>query len=478
MEADLNKVNLSQVISQLSEQKGVARSSLVEAIEQATLAAARRAFGSDRKLEARYNEDTGVVDVFQIFRVVEVVTRPRQEIRLEEARARGLVADLDDELLFPIFYRTEDAEKAAVQDRQFGDLLGLTQVHENFGRIAAQTAKQALYVRVRAAERENIYRMYKDREGELVSGTVRRLERGNLYVELEHAEALLPWREQVPRESYRVGDQLLAYVLRVEGDAKGAQIVLSRTHKGLVEKLFARHVPEIQAGIVRIEASAREAGERSKIAVSSSDENVDPVGVCVGPRGARVQSVGRELRGEKIDVLPFDSDPAHLASNALSPAQVSRILLDPEGQHMALVVPDGTRAAALGKKGQNVRLAAELTGWKLEVHTESEIKERETRERAAMAALPEVGEQGAEALFRLGWRTMADLAASPPEELAAIPEFGGLEIAQRISLLARQAVESERQKAAGQKGAQGSGEMRGNKKPPRTATPKSPRQAA
>jgi N utilization substance protein A len=438
--------NLNMVIDQVGKDKNIDRKVLVQTLEQAILTAAKKAFGQHREMEATFNEDTGGVDLFLIVNVVENVATPGREISLEAARTHGLEAEIGDELLFQIFYRPEDAEKAEEQDEKFGDLLDLKNAHKHFGRIAAQTAKQVIYQRVREAERENIYNEYKDRKGELITGIVRRFERGNIIVDLGRAEAILPVREQVPRESYRAGDRIVAYVVDIDKAARGPQIILSRTHKGLLEKLFEMEVPEIYEKIVRIESSAREPGARAKIAVSSRDRDVDPVGACVGMKGSRVQAVVQELRGEKIDIVPYDDDPARFVCNAIAPAEVSRVIIDAENHRMELIVPDDKLSLAIGKKGQNVRLASQLTGWKIDIHSESKIRELEAHAKAAMASLRSVGEDMAETLFKLGWRSVPDLAEALAEELTAVPGMGGGENARKIIAEARSWIDSERKR--------------------------------
>src|SRR5262249_4782771 len=420
--------NLNMVIDQVGKDKNIDRKILVGTLEQAILTAAKKSFGQHREMEAQYNEETGAVDLFLIVNVVEHASQPGREISLDDARKHGLEA----ELLSQIFYRPEDQEKTEEQDEKFGDLLDLRNAHKQFGRIAAQTAKQVIYQRVREAERENVYNEYKDRKGELITGIVRRFERGNIIVDLGRAEAILPVREQVPRESYRAGDRIVAYVLDIDKAARGPQIVLSRTHKGLLEKLFEMEVPEIYEKIVRIESSAREPGARAKIAVSSRDRDVDPVGACVGMKGSRVQAVVQELRGEKIDIVPYDDDPARFVCNAIAPAEVSRVIIDAENHRMELIVPDDKLSLAIGKKGQNVRLASQLNGWKIDPPPESRIRELEAHGRAAMPSLSGGGHDQAETLFKLGWRSVPDLAEAVPEELAGVPGLGGLEAARRI----------------------------------------------
>lgn len=442
--------NLNMVLDQVGRDKNIDRNVLIQALEQAILTAAKKTFGAIREMEAQYNQDTGAVDLFLIVNVVEEeedeIVLPGREITLEQARAHGLEADLGDELLFQIFYRAEDADRASEQDDKFGDLINLKNAHKKFGRIAAQTAKQVIYQRVREAERDNIFNEYKDRKGELITGIVRRFERGNLVVDLGRAEAVLPVREQVPRESYRVGDSIKAYVLDIDRNARGPQIILSRSHKGLLEKLFEQEVPEIYEKIVRIESSAREPGARAKIAVSSRDRDVDPVGACVGMKGSRVQAVVQELRGEKIDIVPYDDDPARFVCNAIAPAEVSRVIIDAEGHRMELIVPDDKLSLAIGKKGQNVRLASQLTGWRIDIHSESKIQELERRAKEQLAAVDGMSRDLAETLFRLGWRSVAELARAAAVELAAVPGAGGIEGGQAIIDGARRFLEDEKRR--------------------------------
>jgi transcription termination/antitermination protein NusA len=440
--------NLIMVLDQVGRDKNIDRGVLLQALEQAILTAAKKTFGLNREMEAQFNEDTGGVDLFLIVNVVEEDALPGREITASGAHEHGLEAELGDELLFQIFYRAEDAERAAEQDEKFGDLIDLKNAHKKFGRIAAQTAKQVIYQRVREAERDNVYNEYKDRKGELITGIVRRFERGNLIVDLGRAEAILPTREQVPRESYRAGDSIKAYVLDIDRNARGPQIILSRTHKGLLEKLFEQEVPEIYEKIVRIESSAREPGARAKIAVSSRDRDVDPVGACVGMKGSRVQAVVQELRGEKIDIVPYDEDPARFVCNAIAPAEVSRVIIDAEGHRMELIVPDDKLSLAIGKKGQNVRLASQLSGWRIDIHSESKIQELERRAKDQIGAIEGVSWDTAEMLFRMGWRSVAEIARANPGELAQVQGVGGTAAAEALVDGARTFLEGEKRRAA------------------------------
>jgi transcription termination/antitermination protein NusA len=443
---------LGLVLDQVSKDKNIDRHVLVETLEQAILTAAKKAFGMQREMEAKFNEETGRVDLFQIIVIAEQVTEENKgkEISLDDANRFNLNAEVGDELLFQIFYDEKDQAKAEEQDAKYGALLQLNRAWKGFGRIAAQTAKQVILQRVREAERENVFNQYKERKGELISGIVRRFERGNIVVDLGGAEAVLLVRDQVPRESYRAGDRIVAYVVDIDKTARGPQIILSRTHKGLLEKLFEMEVPEIYEKIVRIEASAREAGARSKIAVSSRDRDVDPVGACVGMKGSRVQAVVQELRGEKIDIVPYDADPARFVCNAIAPAEVARVIIDAGSHTMELIVPDEKLSLAIGKKGQNVRLASQLTGWRIDIHSESKVREMEARARQSMAAIKGGDDGGGlptatiEALFHAGFRSAREVAAAKADELAAIAAVGGTAGAQALIVAAAQAAEIER----------------------------------
>ena len=436
----MDEVNLNTVIDQVCREKNISRSVLTETVEQAVLAAAKKVF-EEREIEATFDLETGSVKLHQVLYVVADVENEMREISLDQAQRSGLEAEEGDELLFPLFYLESDRKRAEDQSKDYPEIEALRFNGHGFGRIAAQTAKQVIIQRVREAERENVYDQYKEKKGELMTGIVRRFERGSIIVEVDNgrAEAILPVREQVPRESLRPGDRIVAYVKDVDKSARGPQIVLSRTHRGLVEKLFEHEVPEIYEGIVRIEACAREPGARSKIAVSSRDRDVDPVGACVGMRGSRVQAVVQELRGEKIDIVPFNDDPARFVCNAIQPAMVSRVLIDAERHTMELIVPDDKLSLAIGKKGQNVRLASRLTGWRIDIHSESKIREVERRSLCEIAAIPGVGDELAETLFSMGWRGLRDLAVADSEELSQVPGVTSTEQAEQIIEVANDA---------------------------------------
>lgn len=417
-------VNLNLVLDQVAKDKGIEKSVLIATLEDAMKTAAKKHFGQDRNLEAKYDPEKGVVELFQAITVVEQVTDPIQavnQLTLKEARRKGMEVEAGDELVFQVFYRDEDAAEAKAQDDQYGDILKLRTFRHGFGRIAAQTAKQVILSRTRDAERENVYNEYKDRKNEIVTGIARRFERGNVIVDLGRAEAVLPVREQVPRETYRPGDRVQAYVLDVLRESKGPQIILSRGSVALLTKLFEMEVPEIAEGIVVIEAAAREPGGRSKIAVSSRDGDVDPVGACVGMKGSRVQAVVQELRGEKIDIVPFDEDSARFVCSALAPAEISRVIIDEANHAMELIVPDDQLSLAIGRRGQNVRLAAQLTGWKLDINSESRVKEMRDFANRSLGSLPGVTEMLIETLYAHGFRQAKDVAEASADVLAQIP---------------------------------------------------------
>ena len=348
-------INLKHAIDQLVKEKGIDRQVVLEAMEQAVLTAANKKYRNTRELEAHYNHETGEVELFEFVTVVEEVEDSYKEIGLDEAH------EIDPEA-------------------EIGDSLGEKLDASGFSRIAAQTAKQVIIQKVRDAERETIYNEYSDRIWEVITGMVRRFEKGELLIDLGRAEAVLPAKEQMPREVYRPGDRIRAIITDIRMTTKGPQIMLSRTHPSMLAKLFEAEVPEIAEGIVEINAIVRDAGSRAKIAVSSNDRDVDPVGACVGMRGARVQNVVSELRGEKIDIIPWSEDIARFACNALSPAQVSKVFVDEEKRALEIIVADDQLSLAIGKRGQNVSLAARLTGCRIDIKSESKVAESERQE--------------------------------------------------------------------------------------------------
>ena len=351
-------INIKHAIEQLVKEKGIDRKVVLEAMEQAVLTAANKKYRNTRDLEAHYNHESGEVELFEFVTVVEDVEDSYKEICLEEAR------EIDPEA-------------------EFGDSLGEKLDASGFSRIAAQTAKQVIIQKVREAERETIYNEYSDRVWEIITGMVRRFEKGELLIDLGRAEAVLPAKEQMPREVYRPGDRIRAIITEIRMTTKGPQIMLSRTHPSMLAKLFEAEVPEIAEGIVEINAIVRDPGSRAKIAVSSNDRDVDPVGACVGMRGARVQNVVSELRGEKIDIIPWSEDIARFACNALSPAQVSKVFVDEEKRVLEIIVADDQLSLAIGKRGQNVSLAARLTGCRIDIKSESKVAEAEIQQFAS-----------------------------------------------------------------------------------------------
>lgn len=345
-------ISLKHAIEQIVKEKGIDRQVVLEAMEQAVLTAANKKYRNSRDLEARYNPESGEVELFEFVTVVEEVEDSYKEIDLEEAR------EIDP-------------------DVEVGDSLGEKLDASGFTRIAAQTAKQVIIQKVREAERDTIFNEYSDRQWEIITGMVRRFEKGDLLIDLGRAEAILPSKEQMPREVYRPGDRIRAIITDIRMTTKGPQIILSRIHPSMLAKLFEAEVPEVAEGIVEINAIVRDPGSRAKLAVSSNDPDVDPVGACVGMRGSRVQNVVSELRGEKIDIIPWSEDIARFACNALSPAQVSKVFVDEENRSLEVVVADDQLSLAIGKRGQNVSLAARLTGCRIDIKSEAKAAEEE-----------------------------------------------------------------------------------------------------
>jgi len=386
---------LARLVDTVQREKNIPRDVLVEVLESAMVAAARKKYGMNRDIEAQYNEDLGEVELFEFRTVVDEITNDETEILLDEARNKD-------------------------PDCEVGDSLGIKIPVEDLGRIAAQTAKQVIIQKIRDAEREMTFNEFKDRKGELITGIVRRFEKGNIVVDLGRAEAILPKREQVPTETYRQGDRIQAYVLDITRSSKSPQVVLSRTHPGLLMKLFELEVPEIYEGIVRIEACAREPGHRAKIAVSSIDRDVDPVGACVGLKGSRVQAVVQELRGEAIDIIPYHPDPARFIVHAIAPAIVTKVYIDEHTHSMELIVPDDQLSKAIGRRGQNVRLAAQLTGWRIDIYSESRHAEMMEQARRELSRVRSLEPDEVDVLIRHGFRSAQELFDAEPYEVAAI----------------------------------------------------------
>ncbi len=398
---------LYQTIDQLSREKGIDPQVIISAVEDAILVATRKYYKTTEDLQSRFNKETGTVEVFAVKKVVEQVEDPDREMTLEEARKHDPEAALEGE----------------VRIRKATDVLG---------RIAAQSAKQVIFQKVREAERETVYAEYSQRIGELVNCTVKRVEGPDIIFDLGRTEARMPRKEQSRLESYQIGDRLRAVITAVDRAARGPLVVVSRADGMLVQRLFGMEVPEIYDGTVTIRAIAREAGERTKVAVYSKDPDVDCVGACVGMKGMRVQSIIRDLRGEKIDIIEYNEDPVTFAANALSPAKINHVsVVDAEQRHLEVIVDDTQLSLAIGKKGQNVRLAAKLLGWHIDIKSEEEKRQEIESQMAAMALrgapiteLKGLGEKTLQKLRDRDVETVEQLAQMTPDELTQVPGIG------------------------------------------------------
>jgi len=421
---------LQQVIDAVAKEKGLDPTIVVSAIEEAVAAASRKYYKGDERLKTRFNTETGQVELYAIKQVVETVTNPAAEMSLEEARS---------------LYRETYGEEVA-NSIEVGDEMELPRSTEVLGRIAAQLAKQVIFQKVREAERENVYGEYSNRIGEVVTGTVKRFESGDIILELVRVEAILPRKEQSRAENYVVGDRVRAVIKAVNKNAKGPQIVLSRTDPALLIKLFEQEVPEIYDGTVVIRGAVREAGDRAKVAVYSRERDVDPVGACVGMKGTRVQAIIRELRGEKIDIVEWSEDPVQFVTNAISPAKVQRVSIVDEAERvMEVIVEDKQLSLAIGKKGQNVRLAAKLTGWKIDIKSEEE-KRKEVEAQlegldfsspAAPLSLPDIHDEVVAMLRQAGFDTNDKILAASIDELTSV-EGIDVETAEAVVAAARE----------------------------------------
>jgi N utilization substance protein A len=396
------RAELLRIAEAVAQEKGISPTEVIEAMEQAIGTAARRKYGQELEIRAEIDRKSGDIGIFRVMQVVEEVTEPTLQISLADAKRLNPAAhegDVIEDPLPPIDY----------------------------GRIAAQSAKQVIVQRVREAERERQYNEFKDRIGEIVVGEIKRIEHGNVLVDLGKAEAICRRDDLIPRELFRNKDRIRAYLYDVSHQTRGPQIFLSRTHPMFMAKLFAQEVPEIYDGIIEIKGCARDPGSRAKIAVYSRDSSIDPVGACVGMRGSRVQAVVQELAGEKIDIIPWSSDPANFVVNALAPAEVARVVLDPDNNRIEVVVPDHMQHIAIGRRGQNVRLASQLTGWEIDIVSETEDSEKRSaifrRRIELFTEALNVETVIAELLATEEFDTVADVAYCPPEELAAIEGF-------------------------------------------------------
>jgi len=416
--------NLRRIIDQISRDKGIDRQMLIEGLEEAVMSAAKKKFGMRREMEAQFNEESGEMELFQFRTVVNQVEDEQTEISLSEAQQLDPEAELADEI---------------------GSQM--TNVSE-LGRIAAQSAKQVIIQKMKDAEREVVYEMFKDRKGEIVNGIVQRFERGNIIVNLGRTDAILPRNEQMPRRSYRQGDRIRAILLDVKQTARDAQLILSRTNKDFIVKLFTIEVPEMAEGTVSIIAVAREAGNRAKIAVVSSASDVDPVGACVGMKGSRVQNVVQELQGERIDIVPWSPDPAKYVSNALAPAEVSMVVVDEGRKTLMVVVANDQLSLAIGRGGQNVRLASELLGWRIDVKSEEKYSQLMEDDYQSLTAIAGIDKRLADLLYENGINSVTELSAAEPGEIATlleitVPDAEALQEAAAVSLTAGQAEQPE-----------------------------------
>jgi N utilization substance protein A len=386
---------LTKVLEQVGRERGVERDTLIKTLEEAVRAAARKKLGPNYDLEIKFNDEMGEIEIFEFKQVVEKVANENLEIALEKAN------EIDPEAVI-------------------GDSLGIKMDMDDLGRVAAQSAKQVIMQRLREAERNVVFNDFKDRRGEVVYGIVQRFDKGSIIVNLGRAEAELPVKEQIPRESYKQGDRIRAYILEIKQFSRGPQIILSRTHPNFLSALFENEVPEIAEGIVSIIQVAREPGSRAKIAVSSKDSDVDPVGACVGMKGSRVQAVVQELRGEKIDIVTWDHDQAKFICNALAPAEITRVIVDETNRSMNVVVPDDQLSLAIGRRGQNVRLASKISGWNLDVTSETEYNKDLKESYNSLLSLEGVGEATATNLYQESYRSVEDVAKANVDELTQV----------------------------------------------------------
>jgi len=420
-------MELRKAIDQISKDRGIDRDLLIDTLEEAVRSSVARKYGDHMDMEVSYNDEAGEIEVFQFKIVVDEVEDPLSEISMEDAKLVDPNVQMDDELGFKVNI-------------------------EDLGRIAAQSAKQVIIQRMRDAEQEIIYEEYKDRKGEIVSGIVQRRDRGGWIINLGRTEAMLPKDEQIPRERFKRGDRVQAFIIEVLPSGRGPQIIISRTHPDYMAALFKREVPEVSDGTVRILGVARDPGARAKVAVSSKDRDVDPVGACVGVRGSRIQNIVQELHGERIDIVVWHPEIATFAANALSPARVTRIMVDEDEKTLEVVTPDDQLTLAIGRKGQNVKLAAKLLGWKIDIFTESRYGEMNAA-RAGFEQLASVAEMNMEKFLEAGFDTVAKMAEATDEELDRIEGMtpakrGDLRAAIRLLMPAPPAEEETRESDA------------------------------
>ncbi len=413
-----NFSELSRMIEAVSKEKSIDKQVVIDAVIQGMLVAARKKYGTYREIEAQYNEESGEVELFEFKEVVMPEDFIDEEIEIKFDEARELNPDI-----------------------QVNDSIGIKLDATELGRIAAQTAKQIITQKVRDAEREIIYNEFEQRRGEVASGIARRVERGMIVVDLGKSEAFIPLREQIPGEIFKPGDRVQGYLLDVRQTTRGPQIIMSRACEQYLIKLFEQEVPEIYDGIVQIVAAAREPGARAKIAVVSKDPAVDPVGACVGMKGSRVQQVVQELRGEKIDIIKWDDDVARFACNALAPAEISRVFVDESNREMEVVVPDTQLSLAIGRKGQNVRLASKISGWKLDILSESSASQKTADAIFNLMLIPGMTETMAQNIFQSGFGSFQSLAVAAPAEVMAIAGYDVPEKAEKLIAEAKGLIE-------------------------------------
>lgn len=410
---------LSRVIESVGRDRGIKREIIVSAIEQAILAAAQKKYGPHAILEAHYNEESGDVDLYLFKKVV----------------------DSDDDML-------EESEEIKIQDAleldpqaQIGDELGVKVETPSFGRVDAQTAKQIIFQKVRDAERDIIFNEYLPLKGEIISGIARRMERGNLVIDLGKTDAFLPKNEIIPGELYKPGDRVQAILVDVVTTTKGPALYISRTNPKYLMKLFEQEVPEIRDGIIEIKQCSREPGSRAKMAVISKDRDIDPVGACVGMKGVRVQQVIQELKGEKIDIIPWSDNPMVFARSALSPAEISSIRIDERTKAMEIMVEDTQLSLAIGKRGQNVRLAAQITGWKLDIISKTKLQKRVQDAITNLMNVEGMNDTQARALAQVSVLNIRQLSETGLETLVKVPGFEDREVAERMKARAQQLVD-------------------------------------
>src|SRR5436189_2811919 len=411
---------LLQVADTVARDKGIDKDEVLEAMEQAIQKAGRSKYGQEYDIRAEIDRRNGEIRLLRFREVVDAVENEATQIPLPAAQRLNTEAEIGDFITDPL-------------------------PPIDFGRIAAQTAKQVIVQKVRDAERKRQYNEFKDRVGEIVNGLVKRVEFGNVVVDLGRAEAMLRRDELLPRESFRQGERVRSYIYDVREETRGPQVFLSRTHPQFMAKLFDQEVPEVYDGIIETTAVARDPGNRAKIAVISRDASIDPVGACVGMRGSRVQAVVQELQGEKIDIIPWSSDPAEYVCRALAPAKVSKIIIDDDEHSMEVIVPDDQLSLAIGKKGQNVRLASRLTTWRIDVRSEAEAEEETRRARQSIGAIPGINDMAAELLYQAGFKSAEEVSESELEDILDV-EGISKEKAEALHKSAKEYVAEKRRK--------------------------------